>query len=37
LCAPRDFDVEAQADGWDETSTWGYDHVVRPCVVLLRL
>ena len=27
LC--RDCDVEAQADGWDETSAWGYDHVVR--------
>ena len=24
----RDCDVEAQADGWDETSAWGYDHVV---------
>ena len=24
----RDMDVEAQSDGWDETSAWGYDHVV---------
>ena len=24
----RDADVEAQADGWDEVSAWGYDHVV---------
>jgi len=24
----RDADFEALADGWDETSVWGYDHVV---------
>ena len=24
----RDADVEAAPDGWDETSVWGYDHVV---------
>ena len=24
----RDSDLEAAPDGWDETSVWGYDHVV---------